>query len=109
MTIVLARTSHLMVRGGRCHYCREVLSCTEVTADHKIPRSKGGYHSADNIAAVCKLCNQAKGALTERQFFRCINKGKPRNLSTEIMLAFIRRRINRRAHRACERIEALVT
>jgi len=95
-----------MERGGRCHYCREPLSCKQVTADHKIPRSKGGKNRKWNIAASCFDCNQAKGDMTEGRFFSQMGKSYPGSADPKVLMAYIRRRINQKALRACERIEA---
>ncbi len=100
----IARTNHLMQRGGRCHYCREPLTCAQVTADHKIPRSRGGKNQMANIAACCFACNQAKADKTESRFFAEMGKSKPSSADPNVLAAYIRRRINKKVNRACERI-----
>lgn len=41
---------------NRCQYCGEHAD----SIDHVVPRSKGGPHSWDNVAAACRSCNHAK-------------------------------------------------
>lgn len=45
------------VRGQPCHYCGEV----STTADHVVPRAKGGTNGQWNLVPACTPCNQAKG------------------------------------------------
>lgn len=46
---------------GCCFYCGIKLSWESKTADHVIPRSKGGSSRAWNIVLSCLPCNQNKG------------------------------------------------
>lgn len=45
--------------GGRCAYCARAV---ELTQDHIDPLSKGGTHTADNVAPACARCNLSKNA-----------------------------------------------
>jgi len=47
---VFARDDH------RCQYC----GGTADSIDHVMPRSRGGPHSWENVAAACRPCNLAK-------------------------------------------------
>jgi 5-methylcytosine-specific restriction endonuclease McrA len=47
---VFARDDH------RCQYC----GATADSIDHIMPRSRGGQHAWDNVAAACRPCNLAK-------------------------------------------------
>lgn len=47
---VFARDSH------RCQYCGEHAD----SIDHVVPRSKGGPHTWENVAAACRPCNLTK-------------------------------------------------
>lgn len=51
-----------------CHYCAEEIEVGDRTADHKIPLSRGGAHSAGNLVMACFTCNSRKSALTEEEF-----------------------------------------
>ncbi len=42
-----------------CQYCGR--RTHDLTLDHVVPRSRGGVHSWDNLAAACKPCNHRKG------------------------------------------------
>jgi 5-methylcytosine-specific restriction endonuclease McrA len=43
-----------------CPYCNAELTPDNLTIDHIVPISKGGTHTADNLAAICSPCNRAK-------------------------------------------------
>jgi 5-methylcytosine-specific restriction endonuclease McrA len=47
---IFARDDH------RCQYCGDVAD----SIDHVIPRSRGGRHEWDNVAAACRPCNLHK-------------------------------------------------
>jgi hypothetical protein len=51
----------------RCGYCltQEVVSGVPLTLEHIIPKAKGGQDAEENLWLSCRLCNEAKGALTE--------------------------------------------
>lgn len=45
-------------QGGHCAYCH----ATEgLSADHLIPKYRGGEDSAENIVCACRACNSSKG------------------------------------------------
>jgi 5-methylcytosine-specific restriction endonuclease McrA len=46
-----------------CPYCCEQMTRDTATIDHIEPISRGGAHTADNLAAVCASCNQSKHAM----------------------------------------------
>lgn len=47
---IFARDGHL------CQYCGDVAD----SIDHVMPRSRGGRHEWENVAAACRRCNLAK-------------------------------------------------
>ncbi len=51
----------------RCGYCltQEVVSGIPLTLEHIIPKAKGGLDTEENLWLSCRLCNEAKGVLTE--------------------------------------------
>lgn len=53
--------------GHRCGYCltQEVVSGIPLTVEHIMPKAKGGREEEDNLWLSCRLCNEAKGVLTE--------------------------------------------
>jgi 5-methylcytosine-specific restriction endonuclease McrA len=89
---------------GRCFYCKGPITMKEITIEHMIPISKGGWDGRKNIAAACLPCNRTKGDMTHGRFFSLIKKSEPPRASIEIMSIWAARKIWRRTHRACERI-----
>jgi 5-methylcytosine-specific restriction endonuclease McrA len=51
--------------GGRCAYCDVE---APLHADHRIPLSRDGSNSIDNILPACARCNLRKHAMTEAEF-----------------------------------------
>lgn len=49
-----------------CRYC----GCTPtvLTQDHKLPLSRGGNHTLDNIVPACGYCNGSKGTKTLEEY-----------------------------------------
>lgn len=59
----------------RCHYCG--IKCDtrgrrerddNLEQDHKIPVSRGGSDSIDNIVVACRACNAEKGTMTADEY-----------------------------------------
>src|SRR5215469_14533339 len=55
-TRALSRKNILLRDRNTCQYCAEVLSSSELTLDHVIPRSRGGASSWENLVACCHPC-----------------------------------------------------
>lgn len=55
-------TDAVMLGGSHCLYCNCKLNDMNRTHDHMRPLSRGGVHSASNIAPCCRDCNTRKGA-----------------------------------------------
>lgn len=51
---------------SRCHYCG--IGGVPLTQDHKIPVSRGGGYTAENIVPACLACNSSKGAKDYNKF-----------------------------------------
>jgi len=51
--------------GHACIYCG---SRKQITQDHLMPISRGGNHTAENVAPACAPCNQSKGAKAVMEF-----------------------------------------
>jgi 5-methylcytosine-specific restriction endonuclease McrA len=49
----------LLEANFRCHYCS--IYSLYLTQDHKIPLSKNGAHTKENIVPACRSCNCSKG------------------------------------------------
>jgi len=51
-----------------CVYCGRLLDISGVSIDHKIPLSRTGLSSFDNLAICCEPCNRTKGDLLESEY-----------------------------------------
>jgi 5-methylcytosine-specific restriction endonuclease McrA len=47
---------------GICPRCTRFIEARELSGDHKIPLVAGGRHEPDNITAMHRRCNSAKGS-----------------------------------------------
>lgn len=56
----------LAAKGTRCHLCDQDGADT---ADHIVPRSKGGTDGLDNLAPAHGSCNYARGDLDLSEWF----------------------------------------
>ena len=45
------------LQAGKCYYCENKFSKTELTMDHLIPLVRGGKSIKNNLATACKKCN----------------------------------------------------
>lgn len=61
-----------------CFYCGAKLVPANRTLDHKLPLSRGGTNTIDNVVPACRPCNQRKMSLTAREFLTEQRRG-PRN------------------------------
>ena len=59
-TRALSRKNILLRDRNTCQYCGEVLSPSDLTLDHVIPRSRGGSSTWENLVACCHHCNRRK-------------------------------------------------
>ena len=92
-------------QGKRCAYCHGEIAENEITADHVVPRSKGGTDK-DNIVAACQSCNAAKASLSVPKFKHLIRR--QRGVDVDILVIRARRNINLAADRSVKRIRASV-
>lgn len=58
----------LRSQNHRCFYCGKVLSNRLATVDHKIPMSRGGTNTRENIVAACSKCNNDKESMTVEEY-----------------------------------------
>lgn len=58
---------------GTCHYCGQRFSPDELTMDHIVPIIRGGKTTKNNVAAVCKECNNKKKYLLPMEWEEYIN------------------------------------
>ncbi len=52
---------------GRCQYCGQRFSHSELSLDHVVPLSQGGQNSWRNVVCACTECNKRKGGRTPAQ------------------------------------------
>ena len=60
-TRILARDHY------RCQYCGTRGGALNLTMDHILPVSRGGFNSPDNLVTACLACNQKKGNRTPEE------------------------------------------
>lgn len=54
---------------NRCAYCGE---SARLTIDHRVPLSRGGLNSSDNIKPACRSCNSKKATRSEDDFLQAL-------------------------------------
>src|ERR1700723_4774650 len=59
-TRALSRKNILLRDRNSCQYCNVVLTASELTLDHVIPRSRGGLSTWENLVACCHNCNRSE-------------------------------------------------
>lgn len=61
------RARILQQAAHRCGYCQtqERVSGIPLTIEHILPRASGGTDAIENLWCSCRLCNEAKGVLTD--------------------------------------------
>lgn len=65
------------VATGVCYYCGKKFKPSELTMDHVIPLSRGGYSEKINIVPCCKQCNTKKNSLLPvewEEYIQSLNK-----------------------------------
>lgn len=54
----------------KCCFCPTMLTVETGTAEHIIPRSKGGKHTDDNLTLSCNVCNNDRGDMDFEEYRR---------------------------------------
>jgi len=67
-SLPLPDAKQIIANPPQCIYCGNLVNWHDLSIDHKIPRSRGGADSADNLVFVDKNCNLSKGSLTDAEF-----------------------------------------
>jgi 5-methylcytosine-specific restriction endonuclease McrA len=83
-TRALSRKNILLRDRNMCQYCQVVLTASELTLDHVIPRSRGGLSTWENLVACCHDCNRRKGnqMLHELTEMKLLKEPRPFSLHT---------------------------
>lgn len=63
--------------GHVCQYCGGASEDNILEWEHIIPKSKGGSNSVKNATLSCQKCNQAKGAMTPKEWLASIKGTTP--------------------------------
>jgi 5-methylcytosine-specific restriction endonuclease McrA len=83
-TRALSRKNILLRDRNSCQYCNVILTSSELTLDHVVPRSRGGLSTWENLVACCHSCNRRKGnqMLHELRDMKLIREPRPFTLHT---------------------------
>lgn len=55
---------NILSAGTKCYYCEKSIKKAEITMDHIVPVSQGGFSTKGNVVASCKQCNTLKRDMT---------------------------------------------
>lgn len=102
------RQDALKKQGGKCLYCTRPLRSYEVTAEHNIPRSRGGMTEKENIDAACETCNKEKGSYTKAEFNRAIHEPNLKRDPWDLYLAAASIRLRKQTEKACRNLRKMV-
>ena len=61
-------------QGYKCALTGCDLNPSNAQLDHKIPRSKGGSDSIENLQWILDTVNKAKGSMSNHEFFEMCNQ-----------------------------------
>jgi 5-methylcytosine-specific restriction endonuclease McrA len=53
---------------GKCYYCSKYVGVMSLVIEHRIPISRGGDTTMENVTAACKGCNWDKCSKTEEEY-----------------------------------------
>lgn len=62
-TSTIKRYRAVQRQGNTCLYCGGYIGLKTAEMDHIVPRAGGGNSTTENLVAVCRTCNAAKGKL----------------------------------------------
>ncbi len=58
--------------GATCVWCGRAPWRTDLTAEHIVPRSRGGRTSPENLTVACRVCNKRRGTRPVVAFVRTL-------------------------------------
>lgn len=81
--------ARLLARDPHCVYCGCKLKPSTATAEHAIPRAKGGWNGPGNIWLACNNCNSLKSDRTPLEWLQqlydaCVRMGLLRDDDGEV-------------------------
>jgi hypothetical protein len=56
--------------GPQCVWCGRELWPSDLTAEHLLPRSRGGHATAENLTVACRRCNRGRGPRSVTAYVR---------------------------------------
>lgn len=66
--------AELLAEDPHCRYCGCPLSHSQASAEHRVPRSRGGATTRENITLSCRRCNRWKGSRTPAEFAELLRR-----------------------------------
>jgi 5-methylcytosine-specific restriction endonuclease McrA len=69
--LTLVQVKSLILKTPNCYLCGFGIDYTDPATfnfDHKLPVSRGGLNTLENLGIACKSCNYGKGDLTPEEF-----------------------------------------
>jgi hypothetical protein len=104
----MVRSDAVIEQRRHCIFCRDPMTFATATAEHMLPRSKGGATDRKNIKASCEPCNFAKGNGTDAWMRRVLHGAEIPTDDPAMTAAYIRHRLNRKVERSEKRIRVFV-
>lgn len=83
----IRRDQAIQRQNSTCLYCGSPIGLTTSEMDHIIPDSLGGQNRKDNLVAICRMCNQAKG---KQPFVEYCNRTSHPGISLEQAIQRVR-------------------
>jgi len=88
--LVTFRRKNIFLRDNyTCHYCMDQFKPKDLTIDHVLPKSKGGWNGWDNVVTACIPCNKKKGNRSPEEAHMTLWR-KPKTPNLPIYLQIIR-------------------
>lgn len=74
--------------GESCRYCTVVMDINNLVLDHRVPISKNGPSTKENLQVICKKCNAMKGSLDEDHFHLLLEwlESVPEELANDVSI-----------------------
>jgi hypothetical protein len=93
-TVAFTAEDLVSVVPERCPWCQKRITPAILNLDHKIPVSRGGTWTLDNLRGVCASCNRKKSVFTDHEY-RLV-QDKLAELTEELGSDFVAKNISKR-------------
>jgi 5-methylcytosine-specific restriction endonuclease McrA len=97
----------VLQQNGLCFYCKCKLNKENASADHIIPKSKGGENSENNLVAACRTCNIKKGSFDISDFINMMDGNFKKIQSHEALKFLFSWRLNAATLKAKQNIKKI--